>query len=100
MEKGDIDNYASFQEIWTSPNRYALARNGFHDVYSILDIIDHLFVLIEDEDVERLVQHKLKENGCKIFNNIHEALGIEVPPATTDIPIARDTTNYSIFIAS
>lgn len=31
MDKGDIDNYAYFQEVWTSPKRYALVKNEFRD---------------------------------------------------------------------
>lgn len=26
MDKGDIDNYAYFQEVWTSPKRYVSTR--------------------------------------------------------------------------
>lgn len=33
MDKGDIDNYAYFQEVWTSPKRYALVKNEFRDGY-------------------------------------------------------------------
>ena len=77
MEKGDIDNYAYFQEIWTSPKRYALAKNEFHDGYAIVDVINKMFVLIEDEDINRLVQQKLQENGCEIFHNIREAFNME-----------------------
>lgn len=97
MEKGNIDNYSYFQEIWTSPDRYALVKNEFHqDEYAIIDVIDKLFVLIEDEDIKRLVQQKLQENGCKIFHNIREAFNME--PITTDIPMLEDRTTYSVFI--
>ena len=48
MDKGDIDNYAYFQEVWTSPKRYALVKNEFRDGYAIVDVINKLFVLIED----------------------------------------------------
>lgn len=98
MGKDNIDNYSYFQKIWTSPNRYALVKDEFRNAYAIVDIIDHSFVLIEDEDIKRLVQQKLKENGCEIFNNIREAFGIEVNPAIPDISMARDTTRYSVFI--
>lgn len=33
MDKSDIDNYAYFQEVWTSPKRYALVKNEFRDGY-------------------------------------------------------------------
>lgn len=62
-----------FQKIGDSPERYALVKNGLHKGYSIVDIIDQLFVLIEDEDIHNIVQKKLQENGCKIFENICEA---------------------------
>ena len=29
MDKSDIDNYAYFQEVWTSPKRYALVKMSF-----------------------------------------------------------------------
>ena len=35
MDKGDIDNYAYFQEVWTSPKRYALVKNEFRDGYFV-----------------------------------------------------------------
>ena len=47
MDKSDIDNYAYFQEVWTSPKRYALVKNEFRDGYAIVDVINKLFVLIE-----------------------------------------------------
>ena len=37
MDKGDIDNYAYFQEVWTSPKRYALVKNEFRDGYAVAD---------------------------------------------------------------
>lgn len=73
-----------------------MVKNEFKDGYAIVDVIDKLFVLIEDEDIKRLVQQKLQENGCKIFNNIREAYNME--PVTTDIPMLRDGTRYSVFI--
>ena len=39
MDKSDIDNYAYFQEVWTSPKRYALVKNEFRDGYAIVDVI-------------------------------------------------------------
>ena len=36
MDKSDIDNYAYFQEVWTSPKRYALVKNEFRDGYAIV----------------------------------------------------------------
>ena len=54
MDKSDIDNYAYFQEVWTSPKRYALVKNEFRDGYAIVDVINKLFVIIEDEDIKRL----------------------------------------------
>ena len=77
MDKSDIDNYAYFQEVWTSPNRYALVKYEFRDGYAIVDVINKLFVLIEDEDIKRFVQQKLQENGCEIFRNIREAFNRE-----------------------
>ena len=41
------------------------------------DVINKLFVLIEDEDIKRFVQQKLQENGCEIFRNIREAFNRE-----------------------
>lgn len=96
MEKDNIDNYSYFQQIWTSSDRYALVKNEFQDEYAIIDVIDKLFVLIEDEDTKRLVQQKLQENGCEIFHNIREAFDME--PVTTDIPMFQDRTTYSVFI--
>jgi hypothetical protein len=43
MDKSDIDNYAYFQEVWTSPKRYALVKNEFRDGYAIVDVADGLF---------------------------------------------------------
>ncbi|WP_195308628.1 hypothetical protein [Flavonifractor plautii] len=40
MDKSDIDNYAYFQEVWTSPKRYALVKNEFRDGYAIVDVIN------------------------------------------------------------
>ena len=77
MDKSDIDNYAYFQEVWTSPKRYALVKNELRDGYAIVDVINKLFVLIEDEDIKRFVQQKLQENGCEIFRNIREAFNRE-----------------------
>ena len=77
MDKSDIDNYAYFQEVWTSPKRYALVKNEFRDGYAIVDVINKLFVLIEDEDIKRFVQQKLQENGCEILRNIREAFNRE-----------------------
>lgn len=65
------DDY--FQKIWDAPERYALVKNGLYKGYSIVDIIDQLFVLIEDEAIHNMVQKKLQENGCKIFENIRAA---------------------------
>ena len=45
--------------------------------YAIVDVINKLFVLIEDEDIKSFVQQKLQENGCEIFRNIREAFNRE-----------------------
>ena len=45
--------------------------------YAIVDVINKLFVLIEDEDIKSFVQQKLQENGCEIFRNTREAFNRE-----------------------
>ena len=52
-------------------------KNEFRDGYAIVDVINKLFVLIEDEDIKSFVQQKLQENGCEIFRNIREAFNRE-----------------------
>ena len=74
-----IDNinskdYGLFKDIWESPERYALVKNEFREEFAIIDIVDKSYVLIEDEHLEKIVQEKLRENGCKIFNNIRDAI--------------------------
>ena len=92
MDKSDIDNYAYFQEVWTSPKRYALVKNEFRDGYAIVDVINKLFVLIEDEDIKRFVQQKLQ---CRINTTgtfqpvfLHESGTID----GSDDTLSRDST--------
>lgn len=66
MDKSDIDNYAYFQEVWTSPKRYALVKNEFRDGYAIVDVINKLFVLIEDEDIKTSVYKGYKQDKIEM----------------------------------
>lgn len=72
-----MKDYDYYKKIWDSPERYALVRNEPHGDFSIVDIIDQMFVLIEDNDLEDIVEKKLQEHGCKVFENIREAFQIK-----------------------
>ncbi len=52
--------------------------------------------VVEKGGTGRLVQQTLRENGCSSFKNIREACHME--PVTTDIPVPRDRTSYSVFL--
>lgn len=72
-----MESYDYFREICESPERYALVKNEFREGFAIIDIVDKMFVLIEDENLEAVVQTKLQENGCKFFENIRKAYKAE-----------------------
>lgn len=74
MDNINSKDYGCFKDIWESPERYALVKNEFREEFAIIDIVDKSYVLIEDERLEKIVQEKLRENGCKIFNNIRDAI--------------------------
>ena len=52
--------------------------------------------VVEKGGMGRLVQQTLRENGGNSFKNIREACHME--PVTTDIPMLRDRTRYSVFL--
>lgn len=74
MDNINSKDYDRFKDIWESPERYALVKNEFREEFSIIDIVNKMYVLIEDEHSEKIVQEKLQENGCKIFNNIRDVI--------------------------